>query len=151
MEDSFLVFEEDRIHDLIEKLKTADLIVGFNIADFDYHVLKGYSSFQFATLRTFDILQEVARHLGYRLSLNHLAQKTLGLEKSADGLQSVQWFREGKMEQVISYCRHDVEITRDLFLFGLRKRFLLFETKAGQLVRLPVEWHLPAIIAGEKG
>ena len=43
-EDSYSVFEEDRVHELIEKLKTAELIVGFNIADFDYQVLKGYSS-----------------------------------------------------------------------------------------------------------
>ncbi len=151
MDDKFFVFGEDRIHDLLEKLKGADLIVGFNIADFDYHVLKGYSAFRFADLRTFDILQEISKHLGYRLSLNHLAHKTLGREKSADGLQSVQWFREGKIEEVVSYCRCDVEITRDLFLFGLLKRYLLFETKNGQLVRLPVEWDLPGILKGGNG
>jgi DEAD/DEAH box helicase domain-containing protein len=50
------------------------------------------------------------------------------------------------MEEIISYCRKDVEITRDLFLFGLANGYLLFETKAGQLVRLPVEWNLSKII-----
>jgi len=137
-EDSFDIFKEDRVHDLIAKLKTADLVVGFNIADFDYHVLKGYSPFRFSELKTFDILQEISRQLGYRLSLNHLAHKTLKMEKSADGLQSLQWFKEGKIEEVIAYCQKDVEITRDLFLFGLANGHLLFETKSGQLVRLPV-------------
>jgi DEAD/DEAH box helicase domain-containing protein len=146
-EDSFDIFQEDRVHDLIAKLKTADLVVGFNIADFDYHVLKGYSPFRFSELKTFDILQEISRQLGYRLSLNHLAHKTLNMEKSADGLQSLQWFKEGKIEEVIAYCQKDVEITRDLFLFGLANGHLLFETKSGQLVRLPVDWNLSRILS----
>jgi DEAD/DEAH box helicase domain-containing protein len=33
-----------------------------------------------------------------------------------------------------------VEITRDLFLFGLRERYLLFRNKAGSVVRLPVDF-----------
>jgi DEAD/DEAH box helicase domain-containing protein len=142
------VYEEERVHELIDTLKTADLIVGFNIWDFDYNVLKGYSSFRFAELPTFDILREISKQLGYRLSLNHLAHKTLNVEKSADGLQSLKWFKEGKMEEVIEYCKKDVEITKDLFLFGLAHRYLFFETKAGQLVRLPVEWDLSRIIPG---
>jgi DEAD/DEAH box helicase domain-containing protein len=150
-EGAFSVYEEERVHELIDTLKKADLIVGFNIADFDYNVLKGYSSFRFAELPTFDILGEISRHLGYRLSLNHLAHKTLNVEKSADGLQSLKWFKEGKMEEVIAYCKKDVEITKDLFLFGLAHRYLLFETKTGQLVRLPVEWDLSRIIGGEIG
>jgi DEAD/DEAH box helicase domain-containing protein len=147
-EDSFSVFQEGEVHDLIAKLKTADLVIGFNIVDFDYQVLKGYSPFRFSDLKTFDILQEVSRHLGYRLSLNHLAHKTLNMEKTADGLQSLQWFKEGKIAEVTAYCQKDVEITRDLFLFGLANRHLLFETKQGQRVRLPVDWSLSQILPG---
>jgi hypothetical protein len=33
-----------------------------------------------------------------------------------------------------------VAITRDLFLFGLRQRYLLFRNKAGAEVRLPVDF-----------
>jgi len=147
-EDAFFVFREEGVHDLVEKLKAADLIVGYNIIDFDYNVLRGYSSFPFSGLKTFDILQEISSRLGYRLSLNHVAHKTLNVKKSADGLQSLQWFKEGKVAEVISYCQKDVEITRDLFLFGLANGYLLFETKAGQLVRLPVDWSLPKILEG---
>jgi DEAD/DEAH box helicase domain-containing protein len=152
-DDSFTAFGEDRVHELIDRLKGADLVVGFNIVDFDYSVLKGYSAFRFSELKTFDLLQEISRQLGYRLSLNHLAHKTLNREKSADGLQSLQWFKEGKMEEVIAYCEKDVEITKDLFLFGVANGYLLFETKSGRLVRLPVEWKLEQLIGGkgEKG
>ncbi|MCX5908091.1 MAG: DUF1998 domain-containing protein, partial [Deltaproteobacteria bacterium] len=146
LEGDYEVYEEDRVHELIAKMKTAELIVGFNIVDFDYSVLRGYSGFRFSDLPTFDILQDVFSQLGYRLSLNHLAHKTLKTEKSADGLQSLQWFKEGKIEEVITYCKKDVEITKDLFLFGLAHGYLLFETKAGQLVRLPVQWNLSRII-----
>ena len=149
MEDTYLTFQEDRVHELIEKLKAGDLVVGFNIVDFDYQVLKAYTSFRFQQLRTFDLLQEVSRQLGYRLSLGHLAHKTLNTEKSADGLQSLQWFKEGKMEEIITYCKKDVEITKDLFLFGLANGYLLFETKAGQRVRLPVDWKLEKILGKE--
>ena len=148
LEEDFLVFEEARVHELIEKLETGELIVGFNIVDFDYQVLKAYTSFRFQQLRTFDLLQEVSRQLGYRLSLGHLAHKTLNKEKSSDGLQSLQWFKEGRIEEVIAYCKKDVEITKDLFLFGLAHGHLLFETRAGQLVRLPVEWKLERILKG---
>jgi DEAD/DEAH box helicase domain-containing protein len=147
-EDVFLVFEENCVHELIEKLKTAELIVGFNIVDFDYQVLRAYTSLRFQQLRTFDMLQQVSRQLGYRLSLGHLAHKTLNTEKSADGLQSLQWFKEGRIEEVIAYCKKDVEITKNLFLFGLANGYLLFETRAGQRVRLPVEWKLEKILKG---
>jgi DEAD/DEAH box helicase domain-containing protein len=149
-EDTYQVFREEGVHELIEKLKSADLIVGFNIADFDYQVLKAYTSFRFQQLKTFDLLQEVSRQLGYRLSLGHLAHKTLRTEKSADGLQSLQWFKEGRIEEVIAYCKKDVEITKDLFLFGLANGYLLFETKAGQRVRLPVDWKLERILKDRK-
>jgi DEAD/DEAH box helicase domain-containing protein len=149
-EEAFAAFGEDRVHELIERLKTADLVVGFNIVDFDYQVLKGYSAFRFADLKTFDLLQEISKQLGYRLSLNHLAHKTLNREKSADGLKSLQWFKEGKMAEVVAYCEKDVEITRDLFLFGAANGYLLFETKNGRSVRLPVEWKLETLLGAKK-
>ena len=36
-------FDESRVHDLIERLRQADLVVGFNVLNFDYHVLMGYT------------------------------------------------------------------------------------------------------------
>jgi DEAD/DEAH box helicase domain-containing protein len=78
--------------------------------------------------------------LGYRLSLDHLASVTLNAGKTADGLDALRWWREGKMAKILEYCRSDVAITRDLYLFGLKHRYLLFQNKAKQTVRLPVDW-----------
>ena len=146
-ENSFTVFTEEQVHELIAKLQTAELIVGFNIFNFDYQVLRGYTPIPLGKLKTFDILEEVTNCLGYRLSLNHLAHKTLQVMKTADGLQSLQWFKEGRLDEVIAYCRQDVEITKNLFLFGLANGYLLFTTKNDQLVRLPVSWDLAKILA----
>ena len=67
-----------------------------------------------------------------------MAQHTLGVGKSADGLQALQWYKEGRIDLIAQYCRQDVEITRDLLYFALDKGFLLFQNKAGKIVRLPL-------------
>jgi DEAD/DEAH box helicase domain-containing protein len=138
--DSFKTYLEKDIPDLIWDLQAFDLVVGFNNKRFDNKVLSAYSVFNLASLPTLDIMEVITNRLGYRLSLDRLAEHTLGVKKSADGLQALQWYKEGKMDEIISYCRHDVKITRDIFLFGLENRYLLFKNKAGAIVRLPVDF-----------
>jgi DEAD/DEAH box helicase domain-containing protein len=46
------------------------------------------------------------------------------------------------MAEIVDYCRRDVEITRNLYLFGLKNRYLLFNNKAGKVVRLPVRFEV---------
>ena len=70
-------------------------------------------------------------------------------EKSADGLKSLEWFKAGEIDKVVTYCKKDVELTRDLFLHGLNHGYLLFETKDGHLVRLPTPWKLSALKEGK--
>jgi DEAD/DEAH box helicase domain-containing protein len=139
-DNRFHHYHEGDIHPLIEHLKKFDLVIGFNVKNFDYGVLKGYSSFDFNSLPTLDLLEDVFSCLGFRLSLDHLAHQTLGAQKSGDGLQAVQWFREGQWEPLTHYCRQDVKITKSLFEFGQEKGHVLFEDKAGQRLRCPVDW-----------
>ncbi|MFH1102655.1 MAG: DEAD/DEAH box helicase [Pseudomonadota bacterium] len=141
--DAFFEFLEDQIPLLLKHLKSVDLVVGFNIKRFDYGVLTGYTDFDFAALPTLDILEEIKNHLGFRLPLQHLAEVTLGKKKMADGLQALRWWKEGKIKEIIEYCRKDVEITRDLWLFGMKTGYLLFRNKSGKTVRIPVGWHIP--------
>jgi len=138
--DSFKTYLEKDIPALINDLQTFDLVVGFNNKRFDNKVLSAYSLFNLATLPTLDIMEKITNRLGYRLSLDRLAEHTLGIKKSANGLQALQWYKEGRMEEIIRYCRQDVKITRDIFLYGLENRYLLFKNKAGSIVRLPVDF-----------
>jgi DEAD/DEAH box helicase domain-containing protein len=144
-EERFLSYQEKDAAKLAEKLRSADLVVGFNVLRFDYAVLQPYSSFDLQELKTFDMLLDVTKRLGFRLSLNHLAQNTLKIKKSADGLISLQWFKEGKMDQIIEYCIKDVEITRDLFLFGRNNGYVEYESKSKGVQKLPVEWNFDIV------
>ncbi|MBB5346497.1 DEAD/DEAH box helicase [Desulfoprunum benzoelyticum] len=142
-----VTYLEHEIDGLVEHLFALDLVVGFNSRRFDYRVLNGYSPRDFSRLPTLDLLEEVSNHLGYRLSLDRLAEHTLGEKKSADGLQALKWYREGRIDLIAQYCRKDVEITRDLLHFALEKGYLLFQNKAAKTVRLPLA--LEKIIGAE--
>jgi len=132
---TYLEHEVDR---LVEHMQQLELVVGFNNKRFDNRVLAGYTSKDLSKIPTLDLLEEVHGYLGYRLSLNSLAANTLGSEKSADGLQALQWYKEGRIDLIQKYCKKDVEITRDLFLFALTEGYLVFSNKARQKVRLPL-------------
>jgi len=141
-----LTFTESDVENLLEILSGADLVVGFNIIDFDYQVLRAYSPVDPARCNTFDILQDIHNRLGYRISLGDLATATLGTPKTANGLDAIRWFREGKIEKIIEYCTNDVLITARLFEYGLREGFILFDHKKGGRVKLILDWHLAEML-----
>ena len=60
---------------------------------------------------------DIYQRLGYRISLDHLALVTLGRKKTADGLQALKWWKQGKLKEIVDYCKQDVKITNDLFLY----------------------------------
>jgi ATP-dependent helicase YprA (DUF1998 family) len=138
--DEFTTYFEDRVPDLIEHLKSADLVVGFNCIGFDYSVLRGYTRFDFRDLVTLDMLREIKEQLNFRVSLNSLAQSTLDKEKSADGLQALRWWKQGRLDLIETYCRDDVAITRDIWRYGRDKGYLLFDRKNEGRMRIPVDF-----------
>ena len=137
-EQVYREYLEKDMPQFIEHLQQYDCVVGFNIKRFDYKVLSGYSDFDFGKLPTLDLLAEIHKQLGYRLSLDHLAKVTLGSKKSADGLQALRWWKQGKIREIIDYCRQDVRITWEISCFGNENGYLLFQNKAGNTVRGPV-------------
>ncbi|MDR2892900.1 MAG: DEAD/DEAH box helicase [Deltaproteobacteria bacterium] len=139
--DSFTAYRQEEIPDLARVLAKAKLVVGFNLLRFDYAVLQPHApGLDFRGLPTLDMLVKIHEQLSYRLSLDNLARATLGSPKSADGLMALQWWKEERLDLIEEYCRKDVEITRDLFLYGREHGHLLFSNKAGQTVRVRAEW-----------
>ena len=136
--DEFVTYFEDEIDQLVDHLFSCELVVGFNIKRFDYQVLSAYTRRDFHDRPTLDLLEEIHRQLGYRLSLNRLVEETLGLTKTADGTQALAWYKEGKLREIADYCREDVRLTRNLFLYAVECSHLLFRNKAGKSVRLPL-------------
>ncbi len=141
-EGRFATFGESQVHELAAALRQATLVVGFNVKRFDYGVLAGYTGEDYCrTLPTLDLLEDIHRRLGFRVGLGRLALDTLGLGKSADGLQSLAWVKEGRIDLVEAYCRRDVEILRDLYLHGRREGSLVYHDRRRDVrLRLAVEW-----------
>jgi DEAD/DEAH box helicase domain-containing protein len=142
-QDGYLTFTEDNVSDLIALLRQASLIVGFNHVRFDYEVLRPYTNENLRALPNLDIFEHVEAALGHRLSLGQLAQYTLGATKSGSGLDAARWFREGRMDLLEQYCRDDVRITRDLYLYGVEKKFLLYKRRTSRIGKIPVDWPSP--------
>jgi DEAD/DEAH box helicase domain-containing protein len=141
-------FKDDRFHSyaepeagrLIDDLRAAELVVGFNLLGFDYEVLKGYRDVSFDTVPTLDIMFQLHDRLGFRPKLDSVAQATLGAAKSADGLQALAWWKEGRLDLIEKYCTEDVRITRDVYLFGRRNRHVLVSRYSGGPIKVEVEW-----------
>jgi DEAD/DEAH box helicase domain-containing protein len=139
--NDFAVYWERDAAALIAELKTADRVIGFNILNFDYEVLKPYAPGEnLRSVRSTDMLQDIFRALNFRLSLDSIAKATLGAAKSADGIQSVKWFRDGELDKVAEYCKADVEITRRVYEFGRENGFVHYYSKLGSKLKVPVNW-----------
>ncbi|KPA11610.1 DEAD/DEAH box helicase [Candidatus Magnetomorum sp. HK-1] len=138
--NSYETYLDNQIEKLIQVMSKMELIVGFNIKRFDYMVLSGYIKMDYQKFPTLDLLEHVHKRLGYRLSLDHLGEITLGTQKSADGLQALLWWKQGKIKEIIEYCKKDVQLTKNLYVYGRQKGYVLFRNKAKQVVRLPVSW-----------
>jgi DEAD/DEAH box helicase domain-containing protein len=137
---SYKIFGEKQVSELITELQRADLVVGFNNLRFDYEVLHGYTSFDLRQLPTLDMLVELQNQLRHRLSLDSIATATFGVEKTAEGMQAIQWFREGKLLEIAEYCCYDVKITRLVHEYGVQNRQLHYHNKFGKKMSVPVTW-----------
>jgi DEAD/DEAH box helicase domain-containing protein len=139
--NDFAVYWEKDATALVAELKTAGHVVGFNILRFDYEVLRPYAPNEnFRTIRSTDMLQDIYRTLNFRLSLDSIARATLGTTKTADGLQSVEWFRMGELDKVAEYCKADVDITRRVYEFGRQHGFVLYYSRLGGKLKVSVNW-----------
>lgn len=139
----YLIYGEKEVNDLIEELRRADLVVGFNHQRFDYEVLAGHNPFfDPAQVPTLDMLVDLQKTLNHRLSLDSIATATLGVEKTAEGLQAIRWYREGKLLEIAEYCCFDVKITKLVYEYGVRHQQLFFNNRFNQRITVPVKWTL---------
>jgi len=109
---------------LLGELGAFDRIVTFNGLRFDLEVLSAYGDVRSLIPKSFDVLKDLERRLGYRVKLQDVAQATLGKQKTGSGLDAVQWWRSGDpalRQRVVDYCRMDVEILRDIVAYGRRE------------------------------
>ncbi len=136
----YRIYGEKEVNELIKELMRADLVVGFNNLRFDYEVLHGYTVMDLKQVPTLDMLVDLQKALQHRLSLDSVATASLGVEKTAEGLQAIKWFREGKMMEIAEYCCYDVKITKLVHEYGAANRQLFYTNKFGTKMSVGVEW-----------
>ena len=139
--DAYLSFEEKELAKMEPYLKSADLVVGFNIRDFDFEVLQPYVLTSLATLPALDILVEFEKARGHRISLQSVAQATLNSSKSGTGWDAIQHYKDGRIEELKKYCLDDVRITKDIYEYGLKNGKIRFiSNRDYQTYDVPVDW-----------
>ena len=124
----------------------SDRIVGFNTLKFDIPALRPYSTIDLEKLHHLDIMDIVRQKVGRKLSLNALAQETLGNVKIDQGTNAVlYWAKKDpeSLEKLQKYCEADVILTRDLYDFGKKNRFLKYKDKWNDSVRVDVDFSYP--------
>lgn len=138
-------FKED-LNKLWPLMEQADMLVTYNGDHFDIPLLNKYYAGDLTQIKSLDLLVEIKKSLGRRIKLDDVASATLGQSKSADGLQSIVWWRQGKIDEVVDYCKQDVKVTRNVYDFAMQNGHLLYE-KNGTKEQIPLDtsdWEKPA-------
>lgn len=141
--DAFFALEENELPRLEELLGDSAHVIGFNINHFDIPVIMPYMKNVdvFQRIAVTDIFEHAVNFLGHRVGLGGLAKATLGESKSGHGLEALQWFKDGRVEEVKKYCLDDVRLTRDLYEYGKKHGHVLFESFIdGKIHSIPVKW-----------
>ena len=143
----FQVFRGGEAQALGEVLRAADCVVGFNTRGFDFRVLQPYVDFELRRLTNLDLMLDLKAVAGFRPGLDNCCAATLDEKKSGGGLQSLQWWREGRHDEVIEYCKQDVVLTRRLHEFGAREGFVKCLDRQSRTRTLAVSWSLSGVSA----
>ena len=133
-------FEQD-LPKLWRKLEHCDRIIGYNTKGFDIPVMNAVYPGDLFKIPQLDMMEEVQKHLGFRLKLDDLAHATLGVGKSGSGLDAVKYWEAGELDKLAAYCLQDVKVTRQLYEYGRMNGNLCFvERMSGQKVNIPVNF-----------
>jgi len=141
--NEYKIYEEKELPEFERILQKKPLLVGFNSRRFDTPILQPYMHFDLKTLPQLDIMEELANILGHRVSLDSVAQATLGKSKSGSGMDAIRYFRDGEIEKLKKYCLDDVRITKEIFEYGAKHGELFYTPKFGTAKgRAPVRWKI---------
>jgi len=126
-DDSYKSFLEGDFNKLWPIIESADALVTWNGDHFDIPLLDKYYPGDLTKMKSIDLMKEVQKVLGRRLKLDTVAEATLGSNKSASGIEAVEWWRTGEIEKLIKYCTDDVRITRQIYEYALKNGHLKYK------------------------
>jgi len=144
----YRVFDEAQVDELIDLLTGADLVVGHNHVEFDHQVLQGYTrrDMLFQTVNH-DLLLDLEKRVGCKLSLNSLATATLGVGRVAKGMEKLAWWwnyqRTGDKAWLLRLaegCALDVKTLMLVHWYGIEHGHVLFTDRSGIVRQVQVDW-----------
>lgn len=136
--DTYEHFLEPDLPALWPRLEQADRIIGYNQIGFDNAVINNYYAGDINQLPQLDLLEEIRQSLGYRVKLDAVAKATLGVGKTGHGLQAVEYWKEGKIQELADYCIQDVKVTKEVYDFARQHGHVKFEDRMGQVHDIPI-------------
>lgn len=139
---NYRAYREHEFNELFPIIERASVIIGFNIRDFDLPALNGYYPGNLMKFPMLDMLEEIRNVLGKRIALDEFAKETLKAKKSGHGLQAINWYNEGKWEELCHYCLDDVKITKELYEYG-KKHGALYYLSAFGRKEVRISWNHP--------
>ncbi|MBU6500383.1 MAG: ribonuclease H-like domain-containing protein [Patescibacteria group bacterium] len=143
MRDKYFCFEESEMSQLAELFADASRIVGFSMNSYDIPVLNLYFQRFGIPMQNIwekervDLLQEIEMAAGQRISLSRLSEANLGVKKDRHGSEAISLYKEGKIEELKSYCLKDVELTKKLYDLYIKQRFFMIpDKKTGKVIKV---------------
>jgi DEAD/DEAH box helicase domain-containing protein len=125
--DKYSSYTLEQLKDLWPILEKADLLIGYNNESFDTPILNRYYSGDLSKIASLDLLDEIKKSLGRRLKLDSVADATLGRKKTGHGLEAMEWWKQGRYEDVKKYCIEDVRITKDIYEYAMKNGVLKYK------------------------
>lgn len=128
--DSYQSFLEEELPNLWPLLERTDMLIGYNSDHFDIPILNKYYHGDLTKIRSLDLMKEVKEVIGRRVSLDQIAEATLGKKKIGSGLQALTWWKQGDIESLRKYCTEDVRITKEIYDYALKNKNLKYKIGA---------------------
>jgi len=125
--DKYTSYLQEDLPKLWPLLESADVLITFNGDYFDIPLLNKYYHGDLTKIKSLDIMAELKKSLGRRIGLGNIAEATLGIGKSAHGLQAVEWWKKGDVESIIKYCIQDVKVTKEVYEYALKNKKLKYK------------------------
>jgi len=138
--DQYLAFEEHEFPKMWSHFEQADMLITYNGNHFDIPLLNKYYAGDLTRIYSLDILKELHKSAGRRMKLDQVAEGTLGTHKTGDGLEALEWWRNGEKQKVKDYCLMDVKLTKEIFEYA-RMHNKLYFSQGGQRTEVPLAAH----------
>lgn len=140
-------FDEHDLNQLWPLFERAERLIGFNSEHFDLPILSKYYTGDLSKIPHLDILKVIKETTGSRYKLNDIAKATLQIEKSADGLQAMQWYAEGKIDLIKKYCEQDVKVTKEVYEYGKKNKMLYYPNLTGEIIPFAINFEPMTVMA----